>query len=418
MGIIGRLGCCISHGRSSSSRGSLYRNRGLRHFTAALGRQEARGDRRILRRLRGSVVVTKRSVEIFSAAVAGASASFFLFLLSYSSAAAVSSDCERLRRAIADSSRSSQGAQYEAAAERQRAEIDRTIAYAQQIGCNNRKVLFFGSDPPAQCDQIHGQIGRMRANLEDLQSKAGGGPGGRGELIARYNAQCTNQAARSPSIVDALFGQPKPGDLQEQPLTPDGIDPDKLVEKPTDPTVEARAGGKAVCVRSCDGAFFPLSYSASGGSLDSLAEMCRALCPNAEVTLYTYPVSGDIEQAVSINGARYMDGPTALRYRRVFDFVVFLSPSRADLGERISPCRSPSRKRSQIRHHRDTRKGGGAVASKGRTLGRMPSLKRAREVKQLRTQLRRLPLARRPPHCRRRSQAKPTRERPTLTAST
>ena len=265
------------------------------------------------------MVAITRLAEIFSIAVAGLVAWTFLSVLESSSAAAVNADCERLRRAVADSSRSPQGAQYQAAAERQRAEIDRTVSYAQQIGCNNRKVLFFGSDPPAQCDQIRGQIGRMRANLEDLQSKAGGGPGGRGELIARYNAQCANQQARSPSIIDALFGQPKPGDLQEQPLTPDGAEPDKPVEKSTNPTGEARAGGKAVCVRSCDGAFFPLSYSASGGSLDSLAEMCRALCPNAEVTLYTYPVSGEIEQAVSLNGARYMDSPTALRYRRVFD---------------------------------------------------------------------------------------------------
>ncbi len=89
------------------------------------------------------------------------------------------------------------------------------------------------------------------------------------------------------------------------------------MEKPS--TGEARAGGKAVCVRSCDGAFFPLSYSAAGAGLDSLAEMCRALCPNAEVTLYTYPVTGEIEQAVSINGARYMDSPTALRYRKAYD---------------------------------------------------------------------------------------------------
>ena len=65
----------------------------------------------------------------------------FLSLFQSSSAAAVNSDCERLRRSIADSSRSPQGTQYQAAAERQRAEIDRTVAYAQQIGCNNRNEI-------------------------------------------------------------------------------------------------------------------------------------------------------------------------------------------------------------------------------------------------------------------------------------
>jgi hypothetical protein len=258
-------------------------------------------------------LLTIRTTAVLSVLV-GAGA----LLGSLSDGAAMSADCERLRRAIADTSRSGQGAQYQAAAERQRAEIDRTMAYADQIGCRNKKFLFFGSDPPAQCGQILAQIGRMRANLDDLQARAGGGQGGRGEMIARFNAECAN-TPKSPGIMDALFGQPKPGDLEEQPLTPDGDTPPPVTEKPTQPVGEARAGGKAVCVRSCDGAFFPLSYSASGSGLDSLAEMCRALCPNAEVTLYTYPVTGEIEQAISINGARYMDSPTALRYRHVYD---------------------------------------------------------------------------------------------------
>jgi len=224
-------------------------------------------------------------------------------------------DCDRLRQAISDASRNSQGAQFQAAAERQRGEIDRTSAYAHSIGCDNRKFLFFGSEAPAQCGQINAQISRMRANLDDLQSRAGGGQGGRGELIARYNAECGSQQARPGGILDTLFGQPKPGDVTNEPLTPEP----GTVEKPVEAPGEARAGGKAVCVRSCDGAFFPVSYSASGGRLDGLQDMCHALCPNADVSLYTYPASGDIEQAVSITGARYMDTPTALKFRQSFD---------------------------------------------------------------------------------------------------
>jgi hypothetical protein len=37
------------------------------------------------------------------------------------------------------------------------------------------------------------------------------------------------------------------------------------------------------------------------------------------VSLYTYPASGEIEQAVSISGARYIDSPNALQYRKTFD---------------------------------------------------------------------------------------------------
>lgn len=230
---------------------------------------------------------------------------------------AQNADCERLRQAIADASRSGQGSQFEAAAQRQRAEIDRTVAYAHSIGCENRQFLFFGSAPPPQCGQITSQIARMRANLDDLQARAGGGAGGRGELIARYNSQCANAQPRSGGLLDALFGQPKSNDGSGEAPLPDGEEPG--IEKQVGNLGEARAGSQAVCVRSCDGSFFPVSYAASGGRLDGLEDMCRALCPNADVALYTYPASGEIEQAVSITGARYMDSPTALKYRQSYD---------------------------------------------------------------------------------------------------
>jgi len=264
--------------------------------------------------------MSKRTIETFARRVA------LGLVLAVAVAAAVfggrvsaqqlSADCQRLREAIADASRGDSGAQYQAAADRQRAELDRTVAYAKSIGCERRQFLFFGAAPPPQCGEINAQVGRMRANLDELQQRAGGGPGGRGELIARFNAQCTTaqqqpQQQQPANFLDAIFGTiaHQPSDVQTVPLNPD---------QPVDNT-EAEAGSKAVCVRACDGAFFPVSYSASQGRLGGLEDMCRALCPNADVSLYTYPPSGQIEQAVSINGAKYMDMPNALKYRQSVD---------------------------------------------------------------------------------------------------
>lgn len=228
-----------------------------------------------------------------------------------------SADCTRLRQAISDASRDDQAAQYQAAAQRQRDELDRTTAYARSIGCDRKQFLFFGSAPPPQCGQINAQIGRMRANLDELQSRAGGGANARAELVARYNAQCVNAAPAPTNFLQALFGgRSQPSDVQSVPLNPDTATPEKSLDANPD---EARPGSQAVCVRACDGSFFPVSYSASGGRLQSLEDMCRALCPNADVNLFTYPASGQIEQAVSINGGRYMDTPTALKYRQTFD---------------------------------------------------------------------------------------------------
>jgi hypothetical protein len=224
-------------------------------------------------------------------------------------------DCQRLRQAITDASRTDSSGEYQAAADRQRAELDRTTAYAKSIGCDRKQFLFFGSAPPPQCGDINAQIGRMRGNLDELMSRAGGGPGGRADLIARFNSQCATPA-QPANIFDAIFGNQRPNDVETVPLSPDA---------PLDST-EAQAGAKAVCVRSCDGAFFPVSYSASSGRLSGLEDMCRALCPNAEVSLYTYPASGQIEQAVSINGARYVDSPNALKFRQSFDSTCSCRP--------------------------------------------------------------------------------------------
>jgi hypothetical protein len=263
--------------------------------------------------------MSKRTIDTFARRAAfGAvlTAAAAAVLADRVSAQQLSADCERLREAIADASRGDSGAQYQAAADRQRAELDRTAAYAHSIGCDRRQFLFFGAAPPPQCGEINAQIGRMRANLDELQQRAGGGPGGRGETIARFNAQCTT-AQRQPqqqqptNLFDAIFGggARQPDDVQTAPLNP---------EQPIENS-EAQAGSKAVCVRSCDGSFFPVSYSASQGRLTGLEDMCRALCPNADVSLYTYPPSGQIEQAVSINGAKYMDSPNALKYRQSLD---------------------------------------------------------------------------------------------------
>lgn len=240
-------------------------------------------------------------------------------------AQAQSAECARLQQAIASSGRSNgQNPQYEAAAQKQRGEIDRTVAYARSIGCENQKFLFFGNNPPPQCDQINAQISRMQANLGDLQSKAGGGGGGRAELVARYNAQCANPGGsrQEHGIFDALFGNnPRDQEVRTAPLNPDSADPNANPDQPPadGEGKEARAGSKAVCVRSCDGSFFPVSYSAGSSRLDELQDMCRALCPNADVSLYTYSPAADIETAVSITGAHYMDSPTALKYRKIID---------------------------------------------------------------------------------------------------
>jgi hypothetical protein len=234
------------------------------------------------------------------------------------------SDCARLQQAIA-ARHGSSGAQ--AAVERQRAELSRTEGYARSLGCENRKFLFFGSNPPPQCGDINGQISRMQANLADLEARASGGPG---DLIARYNAECANAPPRPTNFLEAFFGGVArlAAPLAPQPQTearfepPDRVEADRTTEsgQPVDREhVEAHAGSYAVCVRTCDGSFFPVSYSGAGSRADSLEEVCRALCPNADVALYSYPFGGTIDEAASASGQPYADLPNAGKFQTTND---------------------------------------------------------------------------------------------------
>ena len=178
-----------------------------------------------------------------------------------------SADCTRLHKQIDDVTRNSQVAQYAVAADKQRGELQRMTAYAQSIGCENHKFLFFGSDPPAQCGAINAQIARMRANLDDLAARSGGGAGGRGELMARYRAECLGVAddqSRQPNFLEGLFGggqnnrpQDNP-DIASAPLNPDQPPNEKVVSEGEN----AEGGSKAVCVKPATARFFPVSYSA------------------------------------------------------------------------------------------------------------------------------------------------------------
>jgi hypothetical protein len=77
---------------------------------------------------------------------------------------------------------------------------------------------------------------------------------------------------------------------------------------------ETRAVGLAVCVRLCDGFFFP-SATSSGGD-----EACAAQCPDAPTARYTEPGGSDrIEDAVSTHGELYSALPVADRYQTTLD---------------------------------------------------------------------------------------------------
>jgi len=234
-------------------------------------------------------------------------------LLLSGGAAAENADCARLRAELAVPVSSDPAAA--GAARRVRAELDEASAHAHSVGCDNQQFLFFGQAPPPQCGGLKARVAGLRAQFDSLQARASGDSGQRRALVARVNAACNTAPPREKNFFEVLFGGlgGRSEDVERVPETP-------LPPTPGDEDQRLHGGSQALCVRSCDGGFFPLAFSAGSASAGELLEMCKALCPNAEVQLFTRNPSSDISTAVSADGEMAYDSlPNALKYTKSFD---------------------------------------------------------------------------------------------------
>jgi len=79
------------------------------------------------------------------------------------------------------------------------------------------------------------------------------------------------------------------------------------------------AGQYTVCVRTCDGAFFPVSYFGADSRAETLEQVCQSLCPNADVALYSLAFGGTIDEAVSSTGEPYSHLPNAGKFEQSYE---------------------------------------------------------------------------------------------------
>jgi hypothetical protein len=77
---------------------------------------------------------------------------------------------------------------------------------------------------------------------------------------------------------------------------------------------------RAVCVRLCDGYFFPVDSLTRESDLHNQEAACSSLCPDAPTQLFVRPAGSDkIEDAVSRTGAPYSSLPVAFANRTSTD---------------------------------------------------------------------------------------------------
>lgn len=226
--------------------------------------------------------------------------------------------------------------QYEKAIADQRGQIDRAEGQMRRAGCSG----LFGGNGGSACQSLRSTLRRMNANLATLDRKhrqlSAGRDGGasRARLLASLDANGCRPASTSrradapdgrtaPTLFDRLFGggmqEHRPDDIIHEPTNEDRQRQRVVIQNGSRIEIRPRFAGtfRTLCVRTCDGYFFPVAYSTPADELDRDAAACQAQCPGTEVELYIHRTPDEeTVDMVSLSGVPYTDLPTAFSYRK------------------------------------------------------------------------------------------------------
>ncbi len=98
-----------------------------------------------------------------------------------------------------------------------------------------------------------------------------------------------------------------------------GVRPDGVIwsaPRRTQPRASYRGRYRTLCVRLCDGYYFPISQAASRRHFYRDAEACQARCQGETRLFYTPSQNPDMKRAVDISGLAYRNLDTAFVYRK------------------------------------------------------------------------------------------------------
>jgi hypothetical protein len=216
-------------------------------------------------------------------------------------------------RGITDSTQSDQAKRLDDAAHKQQSDLDRLTAQARRSGCEGNGFFSLFTSQPPQCGPLNAQIQQARGNLDRTMS----------DLQRVQSNTGADRESQRRSIIGAL-AQNECGPQYRQLANQGGGFFDRLFGPGTilnpDPAPGPASGSyKTLCVRTCDGFYFPISYSALPNRFGEDAQTCQRLCPAAEVALYSHRTGDDVNQAVSANGRPYTELPNAFAYRKQFN---------------------------------------------------------------------------------------------------
>ncbi|CAN7361212.1 DUF2865 domain-containing protein [Pararhizobium sp. LjRoot235] len=214
---------------------------------------------------------------------------------------------------------------YIGAISRQNLDLRKARGDRRRLGCNSGSVVIVGNPNADDCASLGKMIARLESDLETLKARRHLAAGGdvdisRRRIMAALDVnRCAEEqdeilraAAEEPEIHrNILRDLPPIG--ENDPALRGGADVSDFTR------LNADNGGslRTLCVRTCDGAFFPISSSATPADFQRDAEACQRRCPGAETALYYHAfATEETDQMVSAStGEPYIELPTAFAYK-------------------------------------------------------------------------------------------------------
>lgn len=207
------------------------------------------------------------------------------------------------------------------------------------ISAAERDARYFncarGNNP--NCAGLNSKIKRMKANLAKIDrqlARSGGGSAKNTNRIRQIKAslaKCNRPTNSREANRNTNTGEDKPRNLfsrlfnpqtRAEPVAAHSGDRDIRAVRRKTSTNQRRThfptGGtfRTLCVRTCDGYFFPVSFSTGKNQFVNDQARCSEICPAAETELYVYRnPGGDQAQMMSLAGDLYADQPFAHRYK-------------------------------------------------------------------------------------------------------
>ena len=221
---------------------------------------------------------------------------------------ALAASCSSLKSQLASARRAdpAKAARYGSAARRQRSELATTKRMSARAGC--------GRSSSAQCRTLASTITAMEKRIAELDRQASRARGGRSS-VSTLQRQIARQGCDAPRSASAKPKRPT-GTASVAARTTRSPARRASVSTPRAPGAPRGGNWRTVCVRTCDGYYFPVSNAVAPQSFPTDVKRCAAMCPRAETRLFVHDRAGGAETMHDRNGKRYSAMPYAFGHTK------------------------------------------------------------------------------------------------------